>query len=226
MIQEHLPGLLRQELTRIARSSAAAAALGGISQGGPGIPETEVETGFPSFVSFSISNGGSAAQDMELYTNMASGWFLLDLVRGAQHVFYTGTVLQQNWAIAQADTGLLTIAGVDLTAKFPNGQTFWVSGSTGNDGLLTSLGAALNGSDTEISVSGPADLTDDGRVFLLDISMESTECGPFGSNPGLDRTSLTVSLGIDSSGNLEMRCAADSSGDTTTAKLAWLAFKE
>lgn len=226
MLEEQLPAMLARLERRRKRAGGSGAVQSGITSPSPGEPGTEIDTGFPSFVTFTITASGSAAQDLENYANLASAWFLLDLTRDQEHVFYTGSIVQQNWAISQVDTGLITIAGVDLTAKFPSGQAFWISGSTGNDGLLTSTGAALNGSDTEISVSGPADLADDGRVFLLDLSAEVTECGPFGSNPTLDRTSLTVSVGIDSSGNIELRCAADGSGGNATGKVAWLAFQE
>ena len=42
----------------------------------------------------------------------------------------------------------------DRRANFPVGSQFVVSGSTGNDGTWTVAAAALNGSDTEITVTG------------------------------------------------------------------------
>jgi hypothetical protein len=69
------------------------------------------------------------------------------------------------YAITTADTGdnHFTVAG-DQTNQFDVGDTFTVTGSTGNDGAYTVVTALLVGSDTEITVASVVDATADGSI--------------------------------------------------------------
>lgn len=77
-------------------------------------------------------------------------------------------VRPQRFAITVADPGTskFTIAG-DHVARFGSGKVFYVLGSTGNDGAYSSLGAALNAGNTEITVASIPDTTDDGWIALV-----------------------------------------------------------